>query len=229
MLAFDEPEAIGREVLSRISPPPDNRRFGAEILQNIPRARRADMRQRYMKSLLREVQTTPDARVLVDKNPSPTVSLPMWLRVFPELKVIIALRDPRDVVISCFFQNIMLNVTNANFLSLERTAKHYADLMDVWLRMREIGGFEWIETRYEDVVANLEGEGRRVTEFLGLKWHPDQARYYETARRKFLYAPTYHDVTQPVYKRAVGRWARYAEALAPLQERLAPYCRTFGY
>ena len=61
--------------------------------------------------------------------------------MFPDLKVIIALRDPRDVIISCFFQNLRLNATNANFLSLERTARHYADLMDVWLRMRELGGF----------------------------------------------------------------------------------------
>jgi hypothetical protein len=123
----------------------------------------------------------------------------------------------------------MLNATNVNFLSIERTAKHYADLMDVWLRMRELGGFDWIESRYEDVVENLEVEGRKVTEFLGLTWHPDQARYHETARRKVLYAPTYHDVTQPVYKRAVGRWERYADALAPVQKQLAPYCRAFGY
>ena len=75
------------------------------------------MRQRYVKSLLREVPGTPSQRVLVDKNPSPTMSLNVWLRVFPELKVIIALRDPRDVIISCFFLNIMLNATNANFLS----------------------------------------------------------------------------------------------------------------
>ena len=157
------------------------------------------------------------------------MSLNVWLRVFPELKVIIALRDPRDVIISCFFLNIMLNATNVNFLSIERTAKHYADLMDVWLRLREIGGFDWVETRYEDLVAGLEKEGRKVTEFLGLAWHPDQAKFHETARRKVLFAPTYHDVTQPVYKRAVNRWERYAAALAPVREKLAPYCRAFGY
>jgi len=145
------------------------------------------------------------------------------------LKVIIALRDPRDVVISCYFQNIMLNATNANFLSLERTARHYSDLMDIWLRLRDLGGFDWIETRYEAVVDNLEAEGRRVTDFLGLSWQPDQSRYYEAARRKVLSAPTYHDVTQPVYRRAVGRWQRYAEALEPVQARLEPYCRAFGY
>jgi hypothetical protein len=97
------------------------------------------------------------------------------------------------------------------------------------LRLRELGGFDWIETRYEDVVENVEIEGTRVTEFLGLSWHPNQARYYETARRKFLFAPTYHEVTQPVYRRAVGRWERYAQALEPIQPKLAPYCRAFGY
>jgi hypothetical protein len=147
----------------------------------------------------------------------------------PGLKVIIALRDPRDVIISCYFQNLMLNPTNANFLRLERTAKHYADLMDVWLRLRDLGGFEWIETRYEDVVTNLESEGRRATEFLGLAWHPQQAAFHHSARNKFVFSPTYKEVAQPVHKRAVGRWRNYETVLAPLQEKLAPYCRAFGY
>ena len=95
--------------------------------------------------------------------------------------------------------------------------------------MRELGGFEWIETRYEEIVANVEGEGRRVTDFLGLPWHEAQGTYYETARRKYVYSPTYNDVTKPVYRQAVGRWEHYAEALAPLQPTLAKYCRAFGY
>ncbi len=229
VLAFDEPVAFSQEITSHINLATERSDAALNTLDTLPAARRAEMRQRYVKSLLREIPGVPTARVLLDKNPSPTMSLNIWLRVFPELKVIIALRDPRDVVISCFFLNIMLNATNANFLSLERTAKHYADLMDVWLRMRELGGFNWIETRYEDVVTNMAEEGRKATEFLGLPWHPDQARYHEIARRKVLFAPTYHDVTQPVYKRAVGRWQRYAAALEPIQTKLAPYCRAFGY
>jgi tetratricopeptide (TPR) repeat protein len=229
VLAFDEPEAFLREVANPMIPAQANPGAAVVALGKLSRQRRIEMRDRYVKSLLREVQTRPATRVLLDKNPSPTASLHLWLRVFPELKVIISLRDPRDVVISCFFQNIMLNATNANFLSLERTAKHYCDLMDVWLRLRELGGFDWLETRYEDVVVDLEGEGRRVTEFLGLAWHPDQSHYYEKARRKFLFAPTYHDVTQPVYRRAVGRWERYADALAPIQGKLGPYLKAFGY
>jgi hypothetical protein len=114
-------------------------------------------------------------------------------------------------------------------LSLERTAKHYADLMDVWLRMRELGGFDWVESRYEDLVANPELEGRKVTEFCGLSWDPKQASHYLSARKKVLFAPTFSDVAQPIHHRAVGRWQHYAEALKGIQPVLAPYCKAFGY
>jgi len=170
-----------------------------------------------------------DGKLLLDKNPSPTARLPIWLRVFPELRVLIALRDPRDVVISCFFQNIMLNTASANFLSLERTARHYADLMDVWLAVRQWEGFAWMETRYEDVVAGLEKEGRRVTEFLGLTWDPAQARFHEKSSKKQMYSPTYRDASQPVYARSVARWHAYEKHLAPIMPVLEPYCRALGY
>jgi len=198
-------------------------------LDALPENRRAEMRQRYLKSLLREVDGEPEARMILDKNPSPTMALHLWLRIFPELRVIIALRDPRDVVISCFFQNLAVTGPNVNFLSLERAVQHYLDLMDVWLRLREIGGFDWIEVRYDDVVADLEGEGRRATEFIGLDWHPDQADYRGAAGKKHIFAPTYSDVAQPLHNRAVERWRNYSEALEPYQEQLAPYCRAFGY
>jgi tetratricopeptide (TPR) repeat protein len=187
------------------------------------------LRQLYLRTLRHELGPAAAGKLLVDKNPSPTARLPVWLRVFPELKVIIALRDPRDVVLSCYFQNIPLNATNVNFLSLDRLAKHYADLMDIWLAVREWPGFAWLETRYEDTVANVESEGRRITEFLGLPWHEQQARFYEKSRQKQLYSPTYQDVTRPVYSRSVARWRAYERHLAPILPALENYCRQWGY
>jgi tetratricopeptide (TPR) repeat protein len=227
--AFDEPMAFVQEVSDKLAPADAPSASTMKALDTLTAAQRARFQQRYLKSLLHEGAAAPTAEMLLDKNPSPTALLHLWLRVFPDLKVLVALRDPRDVIISCYFQNLMLNTTNANFLSLERTARHYGDLMDVWLRLRELGGFDWMETRYEDLVDKLESEGRRVTEFLGLSWHPQQATFYEIARKKFVFAPTYSNVTQPVYRGAIGRWQHYAEALAPVQERLAPYSRAFGY
>jgi Tfp pilus assembly protein PilF len=187
------------------------------------------LRQLYVQTLRHELGPEAEGKLLVDKNPSPTARLPVWLRVFPELKVIIALRDPRDVVLSCYFQNIPLNGTNVNFLSLERLAKHYADLMDIWLAVREWPGFAWLETRYEDTVADMEKEGRRITEFLGLTWHGQQARFYEKSSKKQLYSPTYQDVTRPVYSRSVARWRAYERHLAPILPALEKYCRVWGY
>lgn len=227
--AFDEPEAFPQEVLEQLAPAKAHKGLTLSELNSLSTSRRADIRGRYFKSLLREAPGETSNGHLLDKNPSPTNSLHLWLRVFPELKVIIALRDPRDVVVSCYLQNLPLSPTTANFLSLERTVKHYADLMDVWLRFRELGGFDWIEMRYHEVVANPEGEGRRVTEFLGLQWHPQQASHQEIARKKILHSPTYFEAAKPVYKQAVERWRNYASALAPVQERLASYCKAFGY
>ena len=177
MLAFDESDAFITEIEAGIAPA--NRKLTLEELNALGPNERAALRARYLKSLLREDATGQGAPVLVDKNPSPTASLPLWLRVFPDLKVIIPLRDPRDVVVSCFFQNLTVTAANVNFLTLERTVKHYADLMDVWLRMRELGGFDWIESRYEDVVGDLELEGQRLTQFMDLDWDPGQAKYHQ--------------------------------------------------
>lgn len=187
------------------------------------------LRRLYLQALRQDLGHEAAGKVLIDKNPSPTARLPLWLRVFPELRVIIALRDPRDVVLSCYFQNIPLNSTNVNFLSLERTAKHYADLMGIWLAVREWPGFAWMETRYEDTVADLPAEGKRVTEFLGLPWLPEQERFHEKSGVKQLYSPTYQDVTQPVYKRSVARWRAYEKHLAPILPALQPFCQAFGY
>jgi tetratricopeptide (TPR) repeat protein len=187
------------------------------------------LRRHYIQALRDDLGAEAAGKTLIDKNPSPTARLPVWLRVFPELRVLIALRDPRDVVLSCYFQNIPLNSTNVNFLTLDRLAKHYGDLMGIWLAVREWPGFAWIETRYEDVVADLPKEGRRVTEFLGLQWHPDQERYYEKSGAKQLYSPTYQDVTRPVYQRSVARWRAYEKHLAPILPALEPFCRALGY
>lgn len=216
--ALDEPPAFAEVLEPAFCQTPEHSSARLNVLRRL-----------YTRAVMGEIGGAGAGKLLLDKNPSLTAQLPVWLRVFPELRVVIALRDPRDVVLSCYFQNILLNATNANFLSLERVAKHYADLMDVWLAVREWEGFGWLETRYEAIVADLEQEGRRVTEFLGLEWHEEQNRFYEKSRRKQLYSPTYQDVTRPVYASSVGRWRAYEKHLTPILTALEPYCRVLGY
>ena len=216
--ALDEPTAF-----------PDILQPNFSHLGELSAARINVLRRLYIKALRWEAGPVPSGSIFLDKNPSPTARLPLWLRIFPELRVIIALRDPRDVVLSCYFQNLQLNPTSVNFLSFEGIAKHYADLMDVWLAVREWEGLAWMETRYEDTVTDMRKEGGRVTEFLGLDWDQRQEQFHEKSRKKQLYSPTYQDVTQPVYSRSVARWHAYAKHLEPVLPALAPYCRAFGY
>lgn len=206
--------------------------IAAKMLNESPQATPARLnviRRRYFEAIQREWGSPLEGKLVLDKNPSPTLKLRIWLRLFPELRVLIALRDPRDVVISCYFQNLPLNALNANFLTLERTAKHYAYVMDVWLAVRKWEQLNATETRYEDIVANLEKEGGRVNHFLGLEWDEAQVRFYEKSSKKLMYSPTYRDASRPVYERSVARWKAYEKHLAPILPALEPYCRAFGY
>jgi Flp pilus assembly protein TadD len=120
------------------------------------------LRNTYVQGLEMEAGPEMKGRMLLDKNPALTAQLPLLLQLFPEMKVIIALRDPRDVIVSCYFLNVTLAAGNVKFLSLEGVAQHYALLMGIWLHVREWEELSWIESRYEDVIENVPKEGRRV-------------------------------------------------------------------
>ncbi|HTB63302.1 MAG TPA: sulfotransferase [Opitutales bacterium] len=183
------------------------------------------MRELYINSMGVVLGTLPGGKTLLDKNPARTVWLPAFLRTFPELRVLIALRDPRDVIISLYFQDH----PSTNPLTVEQLAYYYTLVMDCWLAVREWDGLTWMETKYEDVVVDPRKEGGRVTRFLGLEWHENQERFHEHNREKPILSNNYTDVTQPVYKRAVGRWRVYGKLLAPALSMLGPYCKKFGY
>ena len=170
-----------------------------------------------------------DNLVAVDKNPTLTLVIPGFLRLFPEARLLIALRDPRDVVISCFLQYLPLNPNSVCFLSLERTAQRYATDMSIWRKLRATIASPWLEVRYEETVANLEKEARRALEFLGLPWEPQVLNYRERLRRKAVGSPTYEAVSQPLYTRAIGRWKNYQKFLEPYLPILQPSIDAFGY
>lgn len=169
-------------------------------------------------------------RMLIDKNPSYTFMVPALARIFPEIKFLIALRDPRDVVMSCFMQPFhVIAQTNSAYLTLGGTVEEYAVVMGVWNAVKPLLKNPWLEVRYEDMVENLEIVARRTLDFLELSWNEDVLGFDAHARRKAVRSPTYADVTQPVYKRAVGRWKNYQRFLEPYLDQLQPFVKAFGY
>jgi tetratricopeptide (TPR) repeat protein len=168
-------------------------------------------------------------RILLDKNPALTKLLPIVARVFPEMKILFALRDPRDVVVSCFSQQLPLNPVSVHYLTLEETAKEYAKTMCLWLKLRDMIRNPWIELRYEDTVFDLENQARKVLDFLQLPWDDRVLDYHRRAQLKHVHSPTYEAVTKPVYTSSIGRWRNYARQLEPCMETLRPYIDAFGY
>jgi tetratricopeptide (TPR) repeat protein len=186
-------------------------------------------RQNYAECMAKFLGHAPGARLLIDKNPSLTGLAPAFVRIFPEAKLLVALRDPRDVCLSCFMQPLPLGQRSSSFLTLEGTVQEYASVMGLWRAAAPCLGGSFLEVRYEDLVADLERTARRALEFLGAAWDERVLRFDEHARSKLVRSPTYAAVTKPISKGAVGRWRNYQKHLQPWLETLAPFVKAFGY
>ena len=198
-------------------------------LDRLQAAERSRLRGEYWREIEKMIDPPLGDRLLLDKHPQWLTYLPSITRVFPDAKVIVAIRDPRDVCLSCYMQQFSLNATSVAFLSLEGTVNHYVQFMNFWLTLRSMLPTDWIEFRYEDMAHDIESESRRLTNFLGLAWDDGVLDFHRQARQKDVSTPSYEAVTQPVNTRAIGRWKNYTEHFEPLLAELEPFVEAFGY
>jgi len=169
-------------------------------------------------------------KLLVDKNPSLTLTLPSLARIFPEIKILLVLRDPRDVCLSCFMQPFVpIQQVNSSYLSLDTTVEEYGELMKMWLMVKPYLKSPFLEIRYEAMIDDLELVARNVLNFLQVPWHAGVLNYDQHATQKVVRSPTYVDVTQKLFTRAKGRWQNYEKFMAPHLEKLDPFLKAFGY
>jgi tetratricopeptide (TPR) repeat protein len=200
-----------------------------ETLETATPAKLRRTRDWYLRSMQAFVGSKIDGRLLIDKNPSMTGLLPALARVFPAARVVVAIRDPRDVVLSCFMQPLPLNATSAFYLSLEDTATEYESLMGFYHAMKPRLPNPAMEVRYEDLVKDVESTSRVVLTFIGLDWDPNVLRFDEHAGKKLVRSPTYADVTRPISTSAVGRWKNYRKFIEPCLPKLQALLSAFGY
>jgi tetratricopeptide (TPR) repeat protein len=229
LVSSDEREAFGRDIFPAMWRSAETPLPTAEALSEIPTERLGAQRERYLTYMSAALSTPIGERIHLDKNPTMTLLIPGMLRLFPETKLLIALRDPRDVVISCFMQYLPLNTNSVCFLTVERAAQRYAHDMNVWLILRDKLSTLWLEVRYESCVANLEHEARRALDFLGLPWDAQVLQYRERLKEKAVSSPTYEAVSKPLYTSAIGRWKHYQKYLEPALEALQRSINAFGY
>ncbi|TAN03783.1 MAG: tetratricopeptide repeat protein [Rhodanobacteraceae bacterium] len=180
--------------------------------------------------LVRHVLPDLGQHRLVDKNPLNMLCLPMILRLFPEARIILCLRHPCDVLLSCSMQPFRSPAFMVLCSSLERLARGYSDAFEQCFGHLSVFAPNVLTWRYETVVDDFEGYVARLGDYLAVADASPFAGFAAHARaRRFISTPSYARVTQPVSNSAVGRWKHYREWFEPVLPILQPWIERFGY
>jgi tetratricopeptide (TPR) repeat protein len=167
--------------------------------------------------------------VFIDKMPLNSVPLCVVARLFPQAKILFALRDPRDVVFSCFRRRFVITPQMFELTSLESAASYYDAVMQLCETYRTTLGFEFCDSRYEDLVNDFDEQCRRLCAFIGLEWNESMRDFAERARAGTINTPSAPQVARGLFTQGIGQWRAWRNELAPVLSKLAPWVARFGY
>jgi hypothetical protein len=177
---------------------------------------------------VRDAGVDVQGKVFVDKLPLNTIKLPVIAKLFPEAKILFAVRDPRDVVLSGFRHRFRMNASMYELLTLEGAARLYASVMDLGQLYADKLQMTARRHRYEDLVTDFDNEVKGIFAFLGLPWREEVRNFAERARAGLSATPSAAQVARGLY-RGDGQWRRYARELEPAIPVLKPWIERFGY
>ena len=178
----------------------------------------------------RKLTPLDPGKLLIDKNPLSMNYVPVIRRLFPDAKIILALRHPCDVVLSCYITNFQPNNAMANFLSLDTAAELYDLTFSYFEKARELLQPAVHTVVYENIVADRDRELRPLLDFLGLEWDERLLDHQTTAKKRgHIKTASYAQVVEPIYTRSAGRWVNYRKHLEPVIPTLLPWVEKFGY
>lgn len=182
--------------------------------------------QRYVQAIeaLARAAGLPEAKRIVDKMPGNYYWTGVIPFVLPNARIIHTRRQPVDTCLSIyriFFPDGM--PWSYNLTDLGKVYRAYHEHMQHWEKVLPEGFM--ISVRYEDVVADVEREARRIIAHIGLEWNDACLRFYETERP--VKTASLAQVRQPIYTTSVGRWRKYEQYLKPLLAELGPLVREY--
>ncbi len=153
-----------------------------------------------------------EAPFFVDKNPNNFMFAGFLKLAIPNAKIIDARRHPLD---SCFGTYKQLFASGQPFsYDMTEIGEYYLQyrrLMEHWHKL--LPGFV-LDVQYEDVVADLESQVRRILEFCGLPFEEACLRFHETERA--VKTASSEQVRQPIYSSSVNLWRNYEDHLETL-------------
>jgi len=195
-----------QEVVTRIWDPKE---AGAPSLSRVTGPHLWQGAARYLARISR---AAPAADRVVDKMPSNFRFLGLIHLALPNARIIHIRRDPLDTCLSCFSVHFAGDHPYAYDLGeLGRYYRAYERLMEHWRRV--LPPHVLLEIRYEDLVADLDREARRIVAHCGLEWNDSCLDFHKTQRS--IRTASARQVRQPLYHSSIGRWRQYAQHLAP--------------
>ncbi len=188
-----------------------------------------DIRARYWDRARKRGRLLPGQR-LVDKNPLNLVLLPLIRRLFPDARIIVAIRHPYDTLLSCFLQHFRSPRLAVLCRDMATLASAYSSAFGFWYSQWPLLRPQSYELQYERLATDFPTEIRKLCDFLQLPWHDAMLAPGEHARAKgFIMTPSYAQVTRPVNNRSVGRWKHYEQHFTEVSPILKPWIERWGY
>ncbi|HWN07057.1 MAG TPA: sulfotransferase, partial [Steroidobacteraceae bacterium] len=160
----------------------------------------------------------------IDKNPNNFASVGLLALALPNARIVNARRHPLDACLSCYRQ---LFARGQPFsYDLTELGEYYLEYEKMMAHWHAVLPGRVLDVQYEDMVADLEGQSRRLVAHCGLPWEDACLRYWETERA--IRTASSEQVRLPIYDSSVSRWRQYEHQLAPLIEILRPVLPAFG-
>ena len=205
-----------RDLMQIVQQPINGQAFQTypENLAQLNRENLTQWGQQYVSGLR---QRAPDAKRITDKMPANYLAMGLIPLMLPYAKIIHVKRNPVDTCVSCFTR--LFNRHQDATYDLAELGKHYsnyAKLMQHWHAVMPAGSF--IEVQYEDIVADMEGQAKRLIDFVGLEWDEACLDFHKNTRN--IRTASVTQVRQPIYTSSVERWRNYEQFLGPLLEVL---------
>ncbi|RWD67781.1 MAG: tetratricopeptide repeat protein [Mesorhizobium sp.] len=159
----------------------------------------------------------PGSRHVTDKMPGNFLLVGFLHMMLPKAKIVHCARDAAATCLSIFKVHFRGDSHRYGYDLGELADFHnlYADIMAHWHKV--LPGVVH-DVRYEDFVADQEGQTRALMAHLGLPWDDKVLSFHETDRP--VRTASAAQVRQPMYQGSVDLWKRYGDRLKPLLDKL---------
>jgi tetratricopeptide (TPR) repeat protein len=168
-------------------------------------------------------------KIFVDKNPLNSLKLALISRLFPDAKILLACRDPRDVVLSCYRHRFTMSAPIYELLTLDGAARYYDGVMKLVVLMSNLAPLEICVVRHEDVVTEFSREMRRICAFLGIEWDPAMGDFALRTKDRTSLTPSTAQLAKGLRTEGLGQWRRYRSHLVSVLPIIEPWLNRFYY